>query len=105
MKIIEDKKMSGKKISLVIILTINALCMSAGSADKYKKLISKEFGSFEGIYIMGGLIVVGLGIYLISNHYSKKNDKLEKEKQKQQLSSNPQTHARRAHRRPVKKTS
>jgi hypothetical protein len=105
MKIIKDKKISVKRLSLIIIFIISTLCMQAGSADKYKKLITKEFGSFEGIYIMGGLIVVGLGIYLISNHYSKKKDKLEREKQKQQLSNNPQIHARRAQRRAVRKTS
>lgn len=105
MKTIADKRIGVKRLAFIIVLTISTLCMRAGGADKYKKLITKEFGDFTGIYIMGGIIVTGVTIFLISNYFSKKNAKIEMEKQKQHLSSNPQLHSRRGHRRPVKKTS
>lgn len=42
-----------------------------------KNELGKEFTSLTGVYIMGGLIAVGLVIYLISNYvFKEKEEKL-----------------------------
>ena len=61
-----------KRIIAFNILLFSSLISQAGFADKAKNAISKEFNSFEGIWIMLGMIGGGLGIYVIMNHVNKK---------------------------------
>ncbi len=64
--------MNLKRLIAFNILLFSSLITQAGFADKAKNAISKEFNSFEGIWIMLGLIGGGLGIYVIMNHVNKK---------------------------------
>ncbi len=64
--------MNLKRLVAFNILLFSTLITKAGFADKAKNAISKEFNSFEGIWIMLGLIGGGLGIYVIMNYVNKK---------------------------------
>ena len=103
MKTIVEKRIDFKKFILFIILTVSTLHTHAISPAKFKNLITKEFGDFTGIYIMGGIIIVGLGIFLVSSRISKKNSEIEREKQKEQLASTPMQNRRTHRRRPVRR--
>lgn len=61
-----------KRFIALNMLLFSSLITQAGFADKAKNAISKEFNSFEGIWIMLGLIGGGLAIYVIMNHVNKK---------------------------------
>ena len=61
-----------KRIIVFNFLLFSSLISQAGFADKAKNAISKEFNSFEGIWIMLGLIGGGLGLYIIMNKVQKK---------------------------------
>ena len=61
-----------KRLIALNILLFSSLISQAGFADKAKNAISKEFNSFEGIWIMLGLIGGGLAIYVIMNYVNKK---------------------------------
>ena len=72
MKSIERYGMNLKRFLALNILLFSSLITQAGFADKAKNAISKEFNSFEGIWIMLGLIGGGLAIYVIMNQVNKK---------------------------------
>lgn len=64
-----------KNIKCIIafnILLFSSLISKAGFADKAKNTLSREFNSFEGIWIMLGLIGGGLGLYVIMNQIQKR---------------------------------
>ncbi len=103
MKTIEEKRVGFKKFTFVIILTISTLYTHAITASKFKDLITKEFGSLTGIYIMGGIIIGGLGVFFISNHFSKKSAEIEREKEKEQMANRPLQNRRAQRRRPVRR--
>jgi hypothetical protein len=65
------KRLTLKRLALTLMLTFSALASQAGFTDKIKNTVSKDFNSFQGIYIMGGIIVGGLLIYVVSNHMMK----------------------------------
>lgn len=74
MKTISKIRMGIKRIVFLNILLLSSLAANADFGGKVKSTVSKEFTSLTGIYIMGGLIVVGLVIYLISNYVFKEKD-------------------------------
>ncbi len=61
-----------KRFIVFNVLLFSSLVSQAGFADKAKNAISKEFNSFEGIWIMLGLIGGGLGLYIIMNQVQKR---------------------------------
>jgi hypothetical protein len=61
-----------KRVIVFNILLFSSLVSQAGFADKAKDALSREFNSFEGIWIMLGLIGGGLGLYVIMNQVQKK---------------------------------
>ena len=72
MKLVSENRMNLKRLTAINILLFSSLISQAGFADKAKNALSKEFNSFEGIWIMLGLIGGGLAIYVIMNHVNKK---------------------------------
>lgn len=64
--------MNLKRFIVFNFLLFSSLVSHAGFADKAKNAISKEFNSFEGIWIMLGLIGGGLGLYIIMNKIQKR---------------------------------
>jgi hypothetical protein len=102
MNTIFRKRKFSAKLLLLILLTFSTLFSFAGGAtNKMKDLISSQFNSFEGIYIMGGIIVGSLLVYVISNY-------LMKDKESKNPTPTVPTHHHhhhRRHHRVVKKTS
>ena len=104
MKVTGKKGMILKRITAISILIFSSLASFAGFTDKAKNAISKEFNSFEGIWIILGLLGGGLGFYFLMSYINKKNEA----KEAAQEAANPhqQVHHRRRHKhRVVKKTS
>lgn len=105
MKITEKKGVFFKRIIALIFLLFSSLATLAGFADKAKNAISKEFNSFEGLWIIAAMLGGGLGFYLIMSYISKKNA----EKEAAEAAANPHNphlHHRRRHKhRVVKKSS
>lgn len=69
-------RMRVSRIVMLNILLFSSLLAEANFGGKLKNTLSKEFNSLTGIYIMGGLIAVGLLIYILSNYvFKEKEDK------------------------------
>lgn len=96
--------MSLKRIIAFNILLFSSLVTKAGFADKAKNAISKEFNSFEGIWIILGLIGGGLGLYFIMNTIQKRQAAKEAA---EDAAKGPSAHSHHRHRRHkvVKKAS
>jgi len=96
-----------KRLIALNVMIFSSLISFAGFADKAKNAISKEFNSFEGIWIIAGLLGGGLGFYLLMSYISKKNAA----KEAAEAAANPHNpnlrhNPRRRHKhRVVKKTS
>lgn len=102
MKATVNKRMIFKRLMAFNILLFSSLCSMAGFADKVKNTVSKEFNSFEGIWIMLGLIGGGLGLYVVMNFINKR----QAAKEAAEEAANPhlhQHHHRHRHRKVVKK--
>lgn len=105
MKTTVKKRMIMKRIIAFNFLIFSSLISLAGFTDKAKNAISKEFNSFEGIWIIAGLLGGGLGFYLLMSWISRRNDAKEAEEAAANP-HNPNLHHRRRHKhRVVKKTS
>ncbi|MBK7668422.1 MAG: hypothetical protein IPJ32_14440 [Sphingobacteriaceae bacterium] len=103
MKSIGKYRMNLKRFIALNILLFNSLITQAGFADKAKNAISKEFNSFEGIWIMLGLIGGGLGIYVIMNQVNKRQAAKEAAEDAARGTSGVQHSHRRHHRHKVVK--
>ncbi|HWY10987.1 MAG TPA: hypothetical protein VN026_06670 [Bacteroidia bacterium] len=104
MRIAEKKGMILRRVIALNILIFSSLVSLAGFTDKAKNALSREFNSFEGIWIILGLLGGGLGFYFLMSYINKKNA----EKEAAQEAANPHHHVhhRRRHKhRVVKKTS
>lgn len=102
MKTTVNKRMIFKRLMVFNILLFSSLYSMAGFADKVKNTVSKEFNSFEGIWIMLGLIGGGLGLYIVMNFINKR----QAAKEAAEEAANPhlhQHHHRHRHRKVVKK--
>jgi hypothetical protein len=90
--------------ALLILAGLMLLCsgsIEAGIIDKFKEFAGAEFNNFQGLYIMSGVIIAGLVIYILVNHFGKE------EEQRNVRHGANYTHHRRHqhHHRIVKKTS
>jgi hypothetical protein len=104
MKPTVTKGMIIRRLFAFNILIFSSLVSLAGFTDKAKEAISREFNSFEGIWIILGLLGGGLGFYFLMSYINKKNA----EKEAAQEAANPHhqpIHRRRHKHRVVKKTS
>jgi hypothetical protein len=99
MKLAKKYGMNLKRLLAFNILLFNTLIGRAGFADKAKNAISKEFNSFEGIWIMLGLIGGGLAIYVIMNKVQKRQAAKEAAEEAARASSGVQHSHHRHHRR------
>lgn len=79
-----------KRLLVFNVLLFSSLYSVAGFADKVKNTVSKEFNSFEGIWIMLGLIGGGLGLYLVMNYINKR----QAAKEAAEEAANPNQHHR-----------
>jgi hypothetical protein len=77
MENIVKKGMGIKRIFFLNILILSSFGAYADFGGKMKNELGKEFTSLTGVYIIGGLVVAGLIIYLISNYvFKEKEEKL-----------------------------
>lgn len=94
-----------KQLIVFNLLLFSSLISKAGFADKAKNAISKEFNSFEGIWIMLGLIGGGLGLYIIMNQIQKRQAAKEAAQDAARGPSTTTHHHRHRHRHKVVKKS
>ena len=104
MKAIGKKGMMLRRLIAFNFLIFSSLVSLAGFTDKAKDAISKEFSSFEGIWIILGLLGGGIGFYFVMNYINKKNDAKEAAREAANPHHQP-IHRRRHKHRVVKKTS
>ena len=94
-----------KRVLAFNFLIFSSLVSLAGFTDKAKNAISKEFNSFEGIWIIAGLLGGGLGFYLLMSYMNKRSD-AKAAAEEAANPHNPNLHHRRRHKhRVIKKTS
>ncbi|HRH11288.1 MAG TPA: hypothetical protein PLU73_07220 [Bacteroidia bacterium] len=94
-------KTNFNKAMLILVgsMLLGTQSAHASIVDKFKTFIGNEFSSFEGLYIMAGVIISGLLFYIISNHYVKD------EKREVRTGLNPVRERRHHAHRVIKKTS
>ena len=83
-------------VGTVLVATQQA---KAGIKEKFQTFIGNEFSSFEGLYIMAGVIIGGLVFYIVSNHFIKEEKRVTK------TGLSPARERRNYHQRVIKKTS
>lgn len=101
MKTTENKGTTTRRVLAFNVVIFSSLVSLAGFTDKAKNAISKEFNSFEGIWIILGLIGGAIGFYFVMSYINKKNA----EKEAAANPHQPVLHRRRHKHRVVKKTS
>ena len=104
MKATAKKGIMLRRLIAFNFLIFSSLVSLAGFTDKAKDAISKEFNSFEGIWIILGMLGGGLGFYFIMGFINKRNEA----KEAARAAANPHhqpIHRRRHKHRVVKKTS
>jgi hypothetical protein len=60
---------------LLGFMLLNAGHVRAGIIDKFKEFAGTEFNNFQGLYIMAGIIISSLVIYILVNHFGKEEEK------------------------------
>ena len=68
MRVTVKKGIMLRRLAAFNILIFSSLVSLAGFTDKAKNALSKEFNSFEGIWIILGLIGGGLGFYFLMSY-------------------------------------
>lgn len=69
------KTKSLKAILILVGLTLtNISQMNASVTEKFQKFIGNEFSSFQGLYIMAGVTISFLLVYILTNHFGKKEN-------------------------------
>ncbi|MBK9285425.1 MAG: hypothetical protein IPM51_14070 [Sphingobacteriaceae bacterium] len=84
---------------LVGTMLLSTQRASAGIVEKFQTFIGNEFSSFEGLYIMAGVIIGGLVFYIVSNHFVKE------EKKESRPNLSVARERRNHHQRVIKKTA
>jgi hypothetical protein len=69
MKTMKNKSQWPLLLSFLALFSANT--SKADSFDKLKKTLVNDFSGMEGFYIIGGLVVGSLLIYVIYNHFIK----------------------------------
>ncbi|MBA3663447.1 MAG: hypothetical protein H0W61_04465 [Bacteroidetes bacterium] len=66
-----------KSVSLLLgFLLVNVNSMSASVGDKFDKFVLSEFSnSLGGFYIIAGIVIASLVLYVIVNHFNKEEEK------------------------------
>ena len=83
-------------VGLVLFGTGN---MKAGISDKFKEFVGNEFSNFQGLYIMAGIIISSLVLYILVNHFGKE------ESNERHISTAGHRRHHHHHQRIIKKTS
>jgi hypothetical protein len=94
-------KTAFNKANLILagLVLLGSGTMKAGISDKFKEFVGNEFSSFQGLYIMAGVIISGLVLYVFVNHFGK-------EESDERRGMGHVSHRRhRHHHRIIKKTS
>jgi hypothetical protein len=48
---------------------------SASVGDKFDKFVGSEFSNYQGLYIIAGIVVASLVLYVIVNHFNKQEER------------------------------
>jgi hypothetical protein len=59
---------------LLGLLLVNVNAMHASVGEKFDKFVGSEFSSYQGIYIIVGVVIASLVLYLVVNHFNKEED-------------------------------
>lgn len=68
------KKSGNKSILLTMLLLFTSICLKAQEENKIMEIVHKNM---SGIYIIGGVLAFGIGLYVVSvivSKYSKDDD-------------------------------
>jgi hypothetical protein len=74
---------------------------SASIGSTFEEFIGKEFSNFEGLYIMAGVIISSLVVYVLFNHFGPE----EKKPVRHGISPVRERHRHHHHQRVIRKTS
>ncbi|MCW3077564.1 MAG: hypothetical protein JWO32_2173 [Bacteroidetes bacterium] len=59
---------------LVGFLLMTVSTANASIGEKFNKYVGNEFTNFQGLYIIGGIVVASLVMYFIVNHLQKEEE-------------------------------
>ena len=97
------KTISIKAFFILFGLMLMSNNISAEIGEKLKNFVGSEYSNFhiQGLYVIGGIILASLLIYLLMNHFTKD----EPEERKYRPSGNLMHHRRHHHHKVIKKTA
>jgi len=69
------KTKSIKAILLVFgLMLFNLNTASATIGEKFNQFVGSEFSNMQGIYIIAGIVVASLVVYIVVNHFNKEEE-------------------------------
>lgn len=48
---------------------------SASVGEKFDKFVGSEFSNYQGLYIIAGIVIASLVLYVIVNHFTKREER------------------------------
>jgi uncharacterized membrane protein YuzA (DUF378 family) len=74
MEVINKNRKAFSRLFLFIVLILSNLGAHAGPMDKLKKLFGNDTDFLTIFYIIGGMFIVCIILYLIGNYFMKKEE-------------------------------
>lgn len=65
---------------LVGLMLVGVQPLSAGVGETFKKFIGNEFSNFQGLYIIAGVVVASLLVYILFNRNGAKEKEMAKDR-------------------------
>ncbi|MCE3259112.1 MAG: hypothetical protein K0S12_753 [Bacteroidetes bacterium] len=60
---------------LVGLILLNVTSATAGIGERFEKFVGSEFSNFQGLYIIAGIVIASLVLYIVLNHFNKEEEK------------------------------
>jgi len=98
METIARKRMGFSRIALIIVMITSVLSANANPVgDGIKDIVGEGSDNLTIVYVLGGMFLVCIAIYIVGNYFSKKEEKMRR--------STPPPQLRNPQQRVIKKTS
>jgi fucose permease len=68
------KTKSFRAITILIGLLLITVSAQAGIGESFQEFAGSSFSNFQGLYIIAGIVIASLVLYIVLNHFNKEED-------------------------------